>query len=79
MLSGYDINSKYFEESDEHINEVLALTRKFAGDFNLSVMRTLPIEKYAMGNGSHDNFCYRIERELLEMGDIRGISGVQKY
>lgn len=79
MSSSYDSNSIYFEESDEHINKVLALTRKFSGDFNRSVMRTLPLEKYAMGTGSHDNFCYRIERELLEMGDIRGIAAIKKY
>lgn len=37
------------------------------------------MEDYAIGHGDHLKFCYRIERELMRMGDIRGQAGSQKF
>ncbi|WP_027643073.1 hypothetical protein [Enterocloster clostridioformis] len=63
----------------DDIAGVVSLSRKFAGDYNLSVLEAMSMEDYAIGHGDHLNFCYRIERELMRMGDIRGLAGSQKF
>lgn len=72
--------AKYSDEKlMDDIAGVVSLSRKFAGDYNLSVLEAMSIEDYAIGHGDHLNFCYRIERELMRMGDIRGRAGSQKF
>lgn len=63
----------------DDIAGVISLSRKFSGDYNLSVLETMSMEDYAIGHGDHLKFCYRIERELMRMGDIRGQAGSQKF
>ena len=71
---------RYFEkEMLEDVAMTVSLSRKFSGDYNLSVLGGMTMEDYAMGHGGHTNFCYRIERELMKMGDIRGLAGSQKF
>lgn len=66
------------EEIDDAAG-VISLSRKFSADYNLSVLETMSMEEYAIGHGDHNNFCYRIERELMRLGDIRGQAGSKKF
>lgn len=63
----------------DDIAGIVALSRKFSRDYDVSVLETMSMEDYAIGHGDHKNFCYRIERELMRMGDIRGQAGSQKF
>lgn len=66
--------------SDEYIQQIESDRREFASKYTREFISTMTIEQYAMGAGDKDNFCYRIEVEQKEMGNIRGVvKGVQRY
>ncbi len=72
--------AKYSDEKlIDDIAGIVSLSRKFSSDYNLSVLEAMSMEDYAIGHGDHLNFCYRIEMELIRMGDIRGLAGSQKF
>lgn len=72
--------SKYSEEKLlGDIAGVISLSRKFSGDYNLSVLEAMSLDEYAIGHGDRLNFCYRIERELERMGAIGGQAGSKKF
>lgn len=73
------IDNYVTEERKAEAEQRLFLSRRFAGEFNLSVLENLSLEDYAIGHGDHNNFCYRIERELIGMGDIRGMAASRRY
>jgi len=48
------------------------LQQQFVIDFPISVIRSLKLDEYIEGKGSHSTFCYRLERQLDEIGNMRG-------
>lgn len=48
------------------------LREKFTSDFNITKIEQMEIEEYVVGHGRKDSFCYRLETELKELGDIHG-------
>lgn len=74
-----DIKKYSQKEIIDEIAMTVSLSRKFSGDYNLSVLDSMSLEDYAIGHGDHANFCYRIEWELEKMGNIRGPAGSKKF
>lgn len=65
-------------ESNLNLEQVEVLRRQFVSDFNRTVLENLTLEQYAMRTGDKSNFCYRLEREQIGMGDIRN-APAQKF
>jgi len=60
------INEKYkFDEFEK-------LQSKFVNDFRIKNIEKLSLDEYIIGKGNKNSFCYRIERELAEIGNMRG-------
>ena len=60
-------------------SEILKLyCRQFAEEFSIINLKKMSVEQYAMGHGDHDNFSYKLERGLPDMGLIGG-SRVSKF
>jgi len=47
-------------------------------EFDRDTLENLTLEQYAMRTGDKKNFCYRLEREQIGMGDIRNATA-QKF
>ena len=45
---------------------------KFVSDFPVSRIMQLSKEEYVVGLGTNDSFCYRLEDDLKDLGDIHG-------
>ena len=54
------------------------LRKKFVSEFDRDTLENLTLEQYAMRTGEKKNFCYRLEREQIGMGDIRNATA-QKF
>ena len=66
--------------SDEYIQQIESGRRRFVSKFTREFLSTMTLEQYVMGDRDKDSFCYRIEVEQAEMGNIRGVmKGVQRY
>lgn len=65
-------------ESYSNLEKIEFLRRQFVSDFNRGVLENLTLEQYAMRTGDKNNFCYRLEREQIGMGDIRNATA-QKF
>lgn len=87
LVRGCDIMEGLFSDiakySDEKLIDdiagVVSLSRKFSGDYNLSILEIMSMEDYAIGHGDNLNFCYRIEWELGQMGEIGGPAGPRQF
>lgn len=65
-------------EPNPNILHIEALRKKFASDFDRDMLEGITLEQYAMRTGDKKNFCYRLEREQIGMGDIRNATA-QKF
>lgn len=54
------------------------LRKEFVSEFDRDTLENLTLEQYAMKTGNKKNFCYRLEREQIGMGDIRNATA-QKF
>lgn len=71
---------KKISESGANLAQIENKRREFVSDYTRDVLQNLTIENYAIGTGSKDNFCYRLEHEQIGMGDIRGaFAGSSRY
>jgi len=59
------VNADLFVHKTELLN-------RFINDFPINSINNLSLEEYVIGLGSHTSFCYRLERELGIVGDMRG-------
>ncbi len=54
--------------------------REFVTDYTREILHNLTIKEYAIGTGTKDNFCYRLEHEQKGMGNISGApAGTFRY
>lgn len=57
--------------------ELEELRIKFVNDYNMQKIMNMTKEEYVVGLDSKDSFCYRIETELQELGNIHGSTSVK--
>ncbi len=62
--------SKY--RAEEKVQE--SLRQKFVSDFTMQRIIHMTKEEYVVGHKSKDSFCYRLETELQDLGNIHGAS-----
>lgn len=65
-------------EPNPNIVHIENLRKEFVSDFDRNTLESLTLEQYAMRTGDKKNFCYRLEREQIGMGDIRNATA-QKF
>ena len=65
-------------EPNPNIEHIESLRKKFVTDFDRDTLENISLEQYAMRTGDKKNFCYRLEREQIGMGDIRNATA-QKF
>jgi 5-methylcytosine-specific restriction endonuclease McrA len=65
-------------EPNPNLVYIETLRKDFVSDFNRDALENLTLEQYAMKTGDKKNFCYRLEREQIGMGDIRNATA-QKF
>lgn len=65
-------------EPNPNIEHIESLRKQFVTDFDRDSLESLTLEQYAMRTGDKKNFCYRLEREQIGMGDIRNATA-QKF
>lgn len=65
-------------EPNPNILHIEALRKKFVSDFDRDMLEGITLEQYAMRTDDKKNFCYRLEREQIGMGDIRNATA-QKF
>lgn len=53
------------------------LRKKFVADYCIQKLTNMKKEDYVVGLGRHDTFCYRLETELMDLGDIHGSTSVK--
>jgi hypothetical protein len=62
VISEYKEREIRLEELREH----------FVNDYKMQVIINVTKEDYVVGQGRHDTFCYRLENELEQLGNIHG-------
>lgn len=55
-----------------HFVRLKELQKGFVSDFQINDILSLKLDDYIEGKGSQTSFCYRSERQLGEIGDMRG-------
>lgn len=65
-------------EPNPDIMHIESLRREFVREFDRETLENLTLEQYALRTGDKSNFCYRLEREQIGMGDIRSATA-QKF
>lgn len=65
-------------EPNPDLLQIETLRKEFVSEFNRDTLKNLTLEQYAMRTGDKKNFCYRLEREQIGMGDIRNATA-QKF
>lgn len=58
-------------EPNPDLLHIETLRKEFVSEFDRDTLENLTLEQYAMRTGDKKNFCYRLEREQIGMGDIR--------
>lgn len=53
-------------------NELEQFREQFVADFPIKKLKEITKEEYAVHAGKRDTFCFRIENELVELGNIHG-------
>lgn len=63
---------KWIEKNEK--NEVIIdeKRQKFVEDFPIKTIQKMTKDDYVVGLGRKDTFCYRLENELKELGDLHG-------
>jgi hypothetical protein len=56
----------------EYFQNLIKLQQTFVKDFPISIIKDLMIDEYIEGKGSRTSFCYRLERQLGIIGNMRG-------
>lgn len=56
----------------QHFKYMEGLQKTFVNDFPIKTIQGLSLDEYIEGKGSHTSFCYRLERQLGVIGDMRG-------
>ena len=56
----------------QYFNGLESLQKAFVQDFPINVVKELTLNEYIEGKRSHTSFCYRIERQLDKIGNMRG-------
>ena len=51
--------------------------QKFVNDYTFKVIMEMKKEEYVVGLGRKDSFCYRLETELQDLGDIHGATSTK--
>lgn len=69
LIKSYE---KRITEIKNKESELETLRKKFVSDFPISQIINLEKEKFVVGLDRKDTFCYRIETELAQLGDIHG-------
>lgn len=57
--------------------ELEEVRKKFVSDYNMNKLMNMTKEEYVVGLGRKDSFCYRIETELQDLGNIHGSTSVK--
>lgn len=57
--------------------ELEEIRKRFVADYNMNKLMNMTKEEYVVGLGRKDSFCYRIETELQELGNIHGSTSVK--
>lgn len=57
--------------------ELEKLRIRFVNDYNMNKIMNMTKEEYVVGLGSKSSFCYRLETELQELGNIHGSTSVK--
>lgn len=65
-------------EPNPDLLHIETLRKEFVSEFDRDALENLTLEQYAMKTGDKKNFCYRLEREQIGMGDIRNATA-QKF
>lgn len=58
-------------------HELESLRAKFVSDFTMNKLMNMTKEEYVVGLGSKDSFCYRLETELQDLGNIHGATSAK--
>jgi hypothetical protein len=66
------------QELQKKITKLKKLRNDFVKRFNYEKIKELPIEKYVVGYGDKDTFCYWIETKLMDLGKIKGGTTAEK-
>ena len=69
QLDDFFMHVGEYREAEER-NEVLR--KKFVKDYTINTIQSFTKDQYVIGKGTNDSFCYRIEEELRELGDMHG-------
>ena len=56
----------------EYFKRLEALQLDFVNDFTTKRIKNLSIDEYVEGKESRSSFCYRLERQLDDIGNMRG-------
>lgn len=70
----YQATIEKYKETEKRIEK---LRLKFTNDYKIKQIIDLKLEEYVVGMGKKDTFCYRIETELDELGDIHGSPAIK--
>lgn len=65
----FDLKRQLEADDFTHLDN---LQNMFVSDFSVERIRRLKIDEYVIGKGSKTSFCYRLERQLGALGDMRG-------
>jgi predicted HNH restriction endonuclease len=57
--------------------ELEKLRKQFVNDFNMNKLMNMTKEEYVVGLGRKDSFCYRLETELQDLGNIHGATSAK--
>jgi hypothetical protein len=60
------------QELQKEVRKLEKLRNDFVKKYSYEKIKELPIEKYVVGHGDKDTFCYWIETKLMELGKIKG-------
>lgn len=58
-------------------NELEQLRQKFVSDYTMNKLMNMTKEEYVVGRGQKDSFCYRLENELQDLGNIHGATSAK--
>ena len=62
-------NLSIYKKKDKELEK---LRLQFVKDYNIKTIMNMKLEEYVVGLQRKDTFCYRLETELKELGDMHG-------
>lgn len=69
LIAQFENQIQIHQENEANLEKI---RRNFVDDYNLKNIMKMTKEDYVVGQKNKKSFCYRIERELKDLGDIRG-------